>query len=234
MISFVILTFNSQKYLKDVLSSISFANEIIVVDSGSSDNTKMIVKEFKNAKFIHQKWLGFSDQKQFGVNLAKNEWVFVLDSDEIFTKELELEIKDILKDPKFYAYKVPRLNNFFGKFIKTMGLYPDYSIRLFNKNFAHFNGARIHESVVLNDKDKKIAKLKNHFIHYAYEDTNQFIQKQLLYANLGKKPNKFKAIFNPFWTFFKMYILKGGFKEGFDGFVIAKIYAQYTFWKYIK
>lgn len=234
MISIVILTFNSEKYLNEVLTSVSFADEVIIVDSGSSDNTLKIAQNFTNSKVFHKEWLGFSKQKQFGVNLTKNDWVFVLDSDEVFTPLLQNEIYEILKNPKFMAYKVPRLNNFFGKFIKTMGLYPDYSIRFFNKNFAHFNDAKIHESVVLNDKSTKFGKLKNHFIHYAYENSTEFLQKQLRYANLGKKPNRLKAIFSPLWTFFKMYILRGGFMEGFDGFVIAKIYAQYTFWKYIK
>lgn len=230
-LSVVILSFNSEKYLKDVLSSVEFADEVILVDSGSTDNTLKIAKEYKNTKIINQNWLGFAKQKQFGVNLAKNEWVFVLDSDEIFTKELENEILDELKNPKFKAYKVARLNKFFGKFIKTMGLYPDYSIRFFNKNFAKFNDREIHEKVIT---DEKISSLKNHFLHNAYENIEEFINKQNRYSSLNKKPNKFKAIFNPCWTFFKLYFLKLGFLEGFRGFVIAKLYAQYTFWKYIK
>lgn len=231
-ISFVILTFNSEKYLHEVLKSIEFANEIIIVDSGSTDNTLNIAKEFKNINIYHQKWLGFGKQKQFGVEKTTNEWVFVLDSDEIFTNDLKEEILQIIKNPSCKAYKVARLNFFFGKAVKKMGLYPDYSIRFFNKNYAKFNERNVHESI---ETKEKVGKLKNHFLHYAYENIEQFINKQNKYSSLNhKKNNLAKAIINPYWTFFKMYILRGGFLEGKNGFIIAKLYAQYTFWKYIK
>ena len=113
-LSVIILTFNSQKYLEEVLESARFADEIVIIDSGSSDETKNISLKF-NAKFIEKEWLGFGKQKKFGVNSAKNEWVFILDSDEIITKELRDEILQTIKNPKFMAYKVPRLNIFFGK-----------------------------------------------------------------------------------------------------------------------
>ncbi len=232
-LSIVILTFNSQKYLNEVLKSCNFADEIVVIDSGSSDKTEEICKNF-NVKFVYQKWLGFGLQKKFGVNQTKNDWVFVLDSDEIILDDLKNEILNVLKEPNFQAYKVARLNYFFGKIIKSMGLYPDYSIRLFNKNYANFNDRKVHESVEFSGKNLKFGKLKNPFKHYAYETIEQFISKQNNYSTLGAKKNKFKAIFSPFWTFFRLFILKGGFKNGFDGFVIAKLYSQYSFWKYIK
>ncbi|WP_107775430.1 glycosyltransferase family 2 protein [Campylobacter concisus] len=234
MLSIVILTFNSQKYLQEVLESTNFADEVIVVDSGSSDGTKQICNGFSNVKFHEQAWLGFGAQKQRGVDLAKNEWVFVLDSDEVITNELKNEIISTLKEPKFMAYNVARLNFFFGKSIKNMGLYPDYTVRLFNKNFAKFDGRAVHEKVILNDGSQKLGSLKNHFLHYAYESIEQFIAKQNRYSSMGAKRNLFKALTSPAWTFFKLYVLKGGFKEGFTGYVIARLYAQYTFWKYIK
>ena len=122
MLSVVILTFNSEKYLKEVLESAKFADEIIVVDSGSRDSTRQICDGFGNVKFHEQAWLGFGAQKQKGVDLAKNEWVFVLDSDEVITDELKNEIISTLKEPKFMAYNIARLNFFFGKAIKNMGL----------------------------------------------------------------------------------------------------------------
>lgn len=230
-ISFVILTFNSQKYLYQVLESIKFANEIIIIDNGSTDKTLQIAKQFNNTNIYTQEWLGFGTQKQFGVDKTTNEWVFVLDSDEIITDDLKNEIIQTLNNPKFKAYKVARLNFFFGKAIKHMDLYPDYSVRLFNKKYAKFNNRKVHESVITKEK---IGKLNNHFIHYAYENIEQFISKQNKYSSLNCKNNILKAIINPYWTFFKMYILKCGFLEGKNGFIIAKLYAQYTFWKYIK
>ena len=180
------------------------------------------------------KWLGFGKQKKFGVNSTNNEWVFVLDSDEVITKELEKEIKQILENPKFMAYRVSRLNFFFGKAIRKMGLYPDYSIRLFNKKFANFNEKEVHESVEFKDKNNKCGKLKNYFKHYAYENIEEFILKQNKYSTLGAKKNYLKAFLNPKWTFFKLFVLKGGFLEGYKGYIISKLYSQYTFWKYVK
>ena len=234
MLSVVILTCNSGKYLKEVLESAKFADEIIVVDSGSKDSTRQICDGFGNVKFHEQAWLGFGAQKQKGVDLAKNEWVFVLDSDEVVTSELKNEIISTLKEPKFMAYNVARLNFFFGKAIKNMGLYPDYTVRLFNKNFAKFDGRAVHEKVVLNDNTQRLGALKNHFLHYAYESVEQFIAKQNRYSSMGAKRNLLKALTSPAWTFLKLYVLKGGFKEGLTGYIIARLYAQYTFWKYIK
>jgi len=230
-ISVIILTKNSEKYLEKVLKSVEFADEVIIYDSGSKDRTLEIAKKFKNIKiFIDTNWEGFGKQKQKAVEKATNKWVFVLDSDEVFTKELENEIKEIIKNPIYDAYKVARLNNFFGKWIKHCGLFPDYSIRFFNKKKCKFNENIVHESV----ECENVGVLKNYFLHYAYESIEEFIDKQNRYSSLGVKPNKIKAIFSPFWTFFKIYFLKLGFLDGWAGFVIAKLYSEYTFWKYIK
>jgi glycosyltransferase involved in cell wall biosynthesis len=229
-LSVVIITKNSSKYISDAIKSANFADEVLVLDSGSTDNTCEIAKSL-GARVEYQKWLGFGKQKQKAVDLAKNEWVFVLDSDERITKELQKEISEILKEPKYNAYFVPRLNNFWGKNIKRLGLYPDYSIRLFNKKIASFNEKEVHESVVC---DCKKGYLKNPMLHLAYESIDEFIEKQNRYSSLGAKPNKLKAIFSPIWTFIKLYFIKLGFLEGWDGFIISKLYSEYTFWKYIK
>ncbi len=230
-LSVVILTKNSQKYLEKVLKSVEFADEVIIYDNESTDNTSEIAKKFKNTKiFIDNKWEGFGVQKQKAVNKAKNRWVFVLDSDEVFTENLKNEVLEVIKNPKYNAYKVARLNNFFGKWIRHCGLFPDYSIRLFNKEKCKFNERKVHESV----ECERVGELKNYFLHYAYESVEEFIEKQNRYSSLGAKPNKLKAIFSPYWTFFKIYFLKLGFIDGWSGFVIAKLYSEYTFWKYVK
>lgn len=231
MLSVVVLTKNSEKYLSAVLSSASFADEIIVLDSGSSDNTEQIAISFANVRFIRREWLGFGAMKQLGVDLAKNEWIFVLDSDEIITEPLKAEILKTLENPLFKAYKVPRLNYFFGKEIRRMGLYPDYSTRFFDRRFARFDGRVVHEKVLC---DSDIGVFKEHFIHYAYESLEQFYNKQKRYASLNHRPNTLKSLLNPLWSFFKLYFLKGGFLEGKRGFEIALGYAKYTFWKYKK
>lgn len=230
-LSVVIITKNEENFITDAIKSALFADEVIILDSGSIDKTCEIAKEL-GAKVYQNEWLGFGPQKNRAVELAKNDWVFVLDSDERITKELKDEIVATLKEPQFNGYFIARLNNFFGKNIKNCGLYPDYSIRLFNKNYGKFNDVSVHESVQLTSK---AAYLKNHMIHLAYDSIEEFIQKQNRYSSLNhKKKSLVKAIINPYWTFFKLYILKKGFLDGWHGFVISKLYAQYTFWKYIK
>ena len=230
-LSVVILTYNSEKHLKEVIGSALFADEVLVLDSGSDDKTIEIAKSLGARVEFQKQWLGFGKQKQKAVLLAKNEWVFVLDSDEIITDELKQEIIKTLQKKEYMGYFVARLNYFFGKPIRRCGLYPDYSIRLFNKNAGRFNDNQVHESVVL---DTKAGCLKNHMLHYAYDTIEQFIDKQNRYSTLNAKPNILKALINPYWTFFKLYFLKLGFLEGYRGFIVSKLYSQYTFWKYIK
>jgi glycosyltransferase involved in cell wall biosynthesis len=229
-LSVVIITKNSEKYIADAILSAQFADEVVILDNYSTDNTTTIAKEL-GAKVYESEWLGFGKQKNKAISLAQHNWVFVLDSDERITKELQDEMLTTLQNPTFNGYKVARLNNFFGKNIKYCGLYPDYSIRLFDKTKGKFNDVAVHESVQITNP----GKLQNHMLHLAYTNVEEFTNKQRKYAKLStKKPNKIKAIFSPIWTFLKFYILRLGFLEGWRGFVIAKIYAQYTFWKYTK
>ncbi len=228
-LSIVILTFNSQRYLTKVLNSTLFADEVVLIDSGSSDATLQIAQKFNNVKIVHQDWIGFGKQKQAGVEACSNDWVFILDSDEIITDELKDEILNL--DFACKAYFIPRLNYFFGKPIRHCGLYPDATLRLFDKNFARFSEDKVHEKV---ETKEKTAILNNHMLHFAYENIEEFITKQNRYSSLNSKNRIVKAIFNPYWTFFKIYFLRLGFLEGWRGFVVAKLYAQYTFWKYVK
>jgi len=230
MLSVVIITKNEEKFIADAIKSASFADEVLILDSGSEDKTCEIAKNL-GARVEYQKWLGFGRQKQKAVDLAKNRWVFVLDSDERITKELKEEILNELKNPKCDAYFIARLNNFWGNDIKYLGLYPDYSIRLFDKTKARFNNRDVHESV---ECDCKKGYLKNHMKHLAYESIEEFITKQNKYSSIGAKKNSIKALISPVWTFFKLYFIKLGFLEGWNGYIIAKLYSQYTFWKYIK
>lgn len=230
-LSIVIITKDVEDIIREAIESASFADEVMILDSGSSDKTCKIAKEL-GATVYYQEWLGFGPQKNRAVELAQNDWVFVLDSDERITLELKDEILKELENPKSDGYFTARLNNFFGKDIKTCGLYPDYSIRLFNRTKGQFNDVPVHESVQMSTK---AGYLKKHMRHLAYDNIDEFITKQNRYSTLNhKKKSLFKAIVNPYWTFFKLYVLKRGFLDGKEGFIIAKLYAQYTFWKYIK
>ena len=145
-LSVVIITKNEEKKIKDAVISSLFADEVIVLDSGSIDKTCHIAKSL-GAKVFEEEWRGFGAQKNRARELASNDWVFVLDSDERITYDLKEEILKTLNNPIHETYFVPRLNSFFGKDIKTCGLYPDYTIRLFDKRKAKFNEVSVHESI---------------------------------------------------------------------------------------
>ena len=230
-LSVVIISKNEEKFIADAVKSALFSDEVLVLDSGSTDGTCVIAQNL-GAKVIHQDWLGFGMQKNKVVELASNDWVFVLDADERITAELQAEILTTLKNPLAGGYYVARLNKFFGKYIRHCGLYPDYSIRLFNRHQGKFNDVAVHESVQIKTTTEK---LKNHMIHLAFDSVSEFTNKQRKYAALSQKnKNIVKAFISPIWIFLKIYIFRLGFVEGWRGFVIAKVYAQYTFWKYFK
>ena len=230
-LSIVIITKNEEKFISDAVNSSIFADEVLVLDSESTDKTCNIAKEI-GARVEQQAWLGFGAQKNKAVELADNDWVFVLDADERITPELRDEIIFTLKNPQFDGYRIARLNNFFGKNIRHCGLYPDYSIRLFNRQKGKFNDVPVHESVQIQGNTDK---LKNHMLHLAFDTVEEFSNKQKKYAELSQKDkNLIKAFISPIWTFLKIYIIRLGFVEGWRGFIIAKVYAQYTFWKYFK
>ena len=230
-LSVVIISHNEEKFIADAVKSALFADEVLVLDSGSTDDTCTIAKKL-GARVLHQDWLGFGMQKNKATELAKNDWVFVLDSDERITLELQSEILSTLNNPMTDGYYVARLNNFFGKSIRYCGLYPDYSIRFFNRKKGKFNDVTVHESVQMSGDT---GKLKNHMLHLAFDTVEEFYNKQKKYAALSqKKKNLIKAFISPIWTFVKIYIVRLGFIEGWRGFIIAKVYAQYTFWKYYK
>ena len=230
-LSVVIITKNEEDYIGGAIQSASFAEEVLVLDSGSTDQTCRIAKEL-GARVEYSEWLGFGRQKNAAIALAENDWVFVLDADEQITTDLQTEISEVLKNPIADGFWVARLNNFFGCDIKTCGLYPDYTIRLFNRCKGEFNNVAVHESVQIRGE---VLKLKHHMTHMAYKSIEEFIDKQNQYSTLSqKKGGILKILLAPCWTFFKLYFIKMGFLDGRTGFIVAKLYSQYTFWKYIK
>ena len=230
-LSVVIITKNEESNIEDAVKSAQFADEVLVLDSNSEDKTCEIARQLGAKVEIHD-WTGFGPQKNLGIRLARNDWVFVLDADERITHDLKSEINTVLENPSSNGYFVARLNRFFGKNIKSCGLFPDFSLRLFDKTKGKFNNVQVHESVKVVGQT---SKLKHYMIHLAYDNVDEFIHKQKMYSKLSKKKkNLFKALFSPCWVFIKLYIIRLGFTDGWHGFVISKVYAKYTFWKYIK
>ena len=230
-LSVVIITKNEESNIEDAVKSAQFADEVLVLDSNSEDKTCEIARQLGAKVEIHD-WTGFGPQKNLGIRLARNDWVFVLDADERITHDLKSEINTVLENPSSNGYFVARLNRFFGKNIKSCGLFPDFSLRLFDRTKGKFSNVQVHESVKVIGQT---SKLKHYMIHLAYDNVDEFIHKQKMYSKLSKKKkNLFKALFSPCWVFIKLYIIRLGFTDGWHGFVISKVYAKYTFWKYIK
>ena len=228
-LSVVIITKNEEDFIEEAIISAQFADEVIVLDSYSVDKTCEIAEKL-GANVSQREWQGYGKQKNIAVGLASNDWVFVLDADERITNELKKEIIETLKNPIFDGYKIARLNYFFGKKIKTCGLYPDFSIRLFSRLKGEFENVPVHESVRINGK---VSSLKNHMTHLAYDNLTEFIDKQKKYAKLSiKKKSLIRSLIAPCWTFVNLYFFKFGFLDGRHGFLISKVYAMYTFWKY--
>lgn len=238
-LSVAIITYNEEEEIKDCLESVKWADEIVVVDSFSTDKTLDICHQYTNKVFQHE-WSGYSNQKNYAINVTTNPWILILDADERVSERLTKEIKEILdKDLGIDGYYIPRKSYFLGRWIRYGGWYPDYSIRLFRKDKGRFEQREVHESVRINGKT---AKLKNHLEHYTYRNLSEYIQRMDRYSTLaamemvgeGRRSGPRNILFRPILTFFRMYILKQGFREGIYGLLLAVLYSYYTFLKYVK
>lgn len=235
-ISATIITFNEEAKIAEAIKSVAFADEILVVDSESTDKTREIAESL-GAKVIVQKWLGFAKQKQFAVENAAHDWILSLDADEKVSIELKNEILNL--NPQADAYKLPRLSFYLNQPIRHGGWYPDWQIRFFNRNKARWKDVLIHESVEVSGK---VEKLKGDILHYSVEDmTHHHRMIGERYAPLaarqmferGRKTTKLKIYTAGLTTFLQTYILKAGFLDGFAGFCIARFAAHHAFLKHL-
>ncbi|MEW6570350.1 MAG: glycosyltransferase family 2 protein [Nitrospirota bacterium] len=238
-LSIVIITQNEEQNIREALQSIRNKVEIIIVDAFSKDKTLEICKKYTE-KIYQSEWAGFARQKQKAVELAGEPWVFILDSDERFSEPLWREIEYAVKSNKtFSGYYVPRKNFFLGRWIRHGGWWPDHTLRLFLKDKARLEDRRIHERVVV---DGETGYLRGHLEHYTYRTVSDYIKKMDIYSALAAKElkaqginsGKTKLIFNPAFTFFKMFILRRGFMDGVHGLILATLYSYYTFLKYLR
>jgi len=238
MISVTILTKNSEKYLRDVLKALSTFDEIVILDTGSTDNTLEIAEEFSNTFIYSSEFLGFGPSHNVASTLAKNDWILSIDSDEIVTDALLKEIASISLDNKC-IYSFPRLNFYRGKQIKWCGWHPERVTRLYNKTCTTFSEDQVHEKIL--KRNLKEVPLKNPIHHYPYDSISDFLAKMQHYSNLFAEQNKGKkkssvttAITHGFFAFFKSYILKKGFLGGYEGFLISAYNSHTAFYKYLK
>ncbi len=243
-ISAVIIAFNEEDRLTDALISCQdIADEIIVIDSYSTDKTVEIAKK-NGAIIIQNEFKNYGDQKNFAMKQASNNWVLNLDADERISEELKSEIlnikmKDIKDDNDFSAYKIKRKTSYLGRWIKHSGWYPDKKIRLFKKDKSHWEG-RIHEGLIVEGPIS--SELNGDILHYTYRDVTDHIKRLNRYSKMqvedivkkGKKLLYLRVIILPPITFVRFYVWKMGVLDGFPGFLIALISSWSTAMKYIK
>lgn len=239
-VSVTIITKNEEKNISETLESVKNFEEIIIVDSFSTDRTIEICKKYTE-KIYQNEWKGFATQKQYAIDKAILPWVLVLDADERVTEALKKEIAQKIKNKDFDGYFIPRKNFFLGKWIKHSGWWPDYTLRLFRKDKGRFEQREVHEKIIVNGK---VDYLKEPILHYTYQSLEDFIKKMQIYSSSSaveiakKNPLKYKIFlklfFSPLFSFLKMLILRRGFLDGLRGLILAVLYSFYSFLKYAK
>ncbi|MCG6194546.1 glycosyltransferase family 2 protein [Leptospira sp. FAT2] len=239
-LSVCIITLNEEDNLERCLKPLDFVSEIIVVDSGSKDKTVEIAKKYK-AKVHKKKFDDYVSQKNFALSLVKNEWVLTLDADEEVSPDLKEEILSLFANglPSGDGYSTPRLTWYLGKWIRHGGWYPNRRIRLFQKSKGKFGGGLVHETVQVSGICKK---LNSPVYHYSYRNIGDHIRYINSYSELGaqekfragKTSGLFHAFMEGFYKAFWMYVIRFGFLDGKQGFVLALFGFYYNFLKYIK
>ena len=240
-ISAVIITFNEERNIKRCLKSlVGVADEIVVVDSYSSDLTEEICKSF-NVKFIRHRFFGHIEQKNWAILQASSPYVLSLDADECLSDELRMSILEVKKEWTHDGYNFNRLANYCGKWIRHTSWYPDRKLRLWDSRKGQWGGLNPHDKFSLSEGSTQ-KHLKGDMLHYSYyslsehhEQIDKFSTiRSRAFFDMRKRITFFGIIFHPFWRFFKDYLLRAGFKDGYYGYVISVNSAHEVFLKYIK
>ncbi len=238
-ISILIPTHNEENNIRDCLESLKWADEIVIVDSYSTDNTLKIAREFTN-KILQHEYINSASQKNWAIPQLSNEWIMIVDSDERVTPELRDEILNILTNGTNYnGFYIYRKNHFLGKPIRFCGWNKDKCLRLFKKGKGKYQDREVHADIII---DGKIGYLKNRLLHYTFSDFDQYLKKWDRYTSWaandrGKKTKKvhwYHLTLRPLWRFIKQYIFKLGFLDGKEGYIICKLAAVSVFMKYAK
>jgi len=237
-ITATIITFNEAENIRDAIEAVKWADEILVVDSESTDTTVEIARQL-GARVIINPWPGFAKQKQFAVNSAKHDWIFSLDADERISPELQASIDELRGQPESElaaGYRVARRAFYMGRWIRGGGWYPDYQLRFFNRHHGQWGDRIIHESVVIDD-GARAETLRGDLLHYTVrspEHHQRMIEER--YAPLGaqqmyregKRTSRLSAVTAGPIAFFRSYVLKGGFRDGQAGLTIARLAAHHA------
>jgi glycosyltransferase involved in cell wall biosynthesis len=238
-LSVIVIALNAQEKIRACLETVAWADEIVVCDSGSNDETTAIARQYTERVYTDP-WRGFGAHKNLALDRATHPWVLSLDTDERVTPELERRIRQLLAGGAEAAgYLVPRRNYFLGRWIRHGGWYPDYVLRLFRRDRGRFRERAVHEAV---EVAGPTARLAEPIEHYTYDSVSAYLARMDRYAGLaaeelqraGARCTPLDLLLRPPATAFKMYVLRQGYRDGVHGLALAGLYAGYTFAKYLK
>jgi glycosyltransferase involved in cell wall biosynthesis len=240
LISLTIIAFNEEANIERCIKSVPFADEVIVVDSGSTDKTAELARNL-GAKVFVEHWRGYRDQKKRAVELASHDWILSLDADEALSIEAGLELHQLFSLATLteeHGVEVPRMSYNMGRWIRHGGWYPDWQLRFFHRQYSKWSEGHVHERV----RSEKVTRLRHPILHWPFADLKDQVNTNNNYSSLGaqdlfdrgKRFSIFKMILKPKSKFFETYILKRGFLDGFPGFVIAVGAAYSVFLKFAK
>jgi glycosyltransferase involved in cell wall biosynthesis len=239
-ISVVVITKNEEASIERCLQSVDWADEVIVLDAGSTDRTIEIAQRLRARVSVTADWPGFGPQKNRALQQASSDWVLSLDADEWVTQELRDEILQVISRPNgAVAFRVPRLSSFCGRFMHHSGWWPDYVVRLFRRGAARFSDDAVHERVIVAVKP---GTLHEPLMHETYIDLEELLAKMNTYSTLsaqdkhrdGKRSGLSKAVARAAWAFVRTYFLRAGFLDGREGFMLAVAVAEGTYYRYAK
>ena len=238
-LSVIIITLNEAHNISACLDSVSWADEIIVVDSGSTDDTVALGRKYTPHVYVHD-WPGFGTQKNRALSYASNEWVFSIDADERVTSELRSEIEAALENPNGReAFRIPRLSSFCGRYMRHSGWYPDYVTRLFHRGSAKFSDDLVHERLIV---EGSVGTLSQSLLHETFHDLEELLAKINQYSTAGadmlsnknRTATLKKAVGHALWAFFRTYVVRAGFLDGREGFMLAVSTAESAYYRYAK
>ena len=234
-----IITLNEERNIARAIESLRCCDEILVLDSGSSDRTREVARNL-GVRVVERPWPGFAKQKNAAAELASHEWILSLDADEVLSEALEGDIWTLKKNgPQFDAYTMPRLAQYCGRWILHGGWYPDRKVRLYDRRKAQWSGDYVHESVRVSGS---VGHLDSNLLHFTCESISEHLRTMDRYTTLaaeeivarGGNVGLQRLIADPAWNFFRTYVLQRGFMDGVEGLTLARMGAFYTFLKYAK
>lgn len=236
----VLIVKNESENLADCLATLDWVDEIVILDSGSKDATEKIALAAKAKFYVNEEWPGFGKQRKIAQGYVTSDWVLWVDADERVTPELRTSIQKVLANPtENIVYAIPRLSWVFGRFIRHCGWYPDRVLRFYPVKLTQYNESLVHEKVIVH-KNMQTKNLTGNLLHYTYRDLEHYLVKSAGYAAAwaeqrqlkGKKASISQGLVHSLGCFFKMYLLKAGFLDGKQGFLLSILSAHSTFVKY--